>query len=57
LALYQKAYCSLDPLDKDLIINEQCINVMAHFDLPIITDVMVKSELEKYLDVKMGDSS
>lgn len=54
LSILQKRYCSMDPLDRDLIINEQCINLMAHFSLKNITDVMIKSDFEKYLDEKLN---
>lgn len=39
-------FCSMDPLDSDLIINEQCMNLTATYNLPQVKDVMLRSELE-----------
>jgi hypothetical protein len=36
----------MDPLDSDLIINEQCMNLTSTYNLPQVKDVMLRSELE-----------
>ena len=46
LSVLQKIFCNMDPLDKDLIINEQCMNLMAEFGFAKMKDVMIKSEFE-----------
>ena len=60
VAYFQKRYCSLDPLDSDLIVNEQCLNLTSIHNMPKVKDVMMKSEflkvIEKQMDEKSGTS-
>jgi hypothetical protein len=44
----------MDPLDSDLIINEQCMNLTATYNLPQVKDVMLRSELELVVKNLMG---
>ena len=43
----------MDPLDSDLIINEQCMNLTATYNLPQVKDVMLRSELEMVVKNQM----
>lgn len=50
-------FCSMDPLDSDLIINEQCMNLTATYNLPQVKDVMLRSELESIVKNQMDQKS
>jgi hypothetical protein len=53
----QKRLCSLDPLDCDLIVNEQCLNLTAIYNLPKVKNVMMKSEFLKVISKQMDQKS
>jgi hypothetical protein len=45
IAIAQFMLSTLDPLDSNLIINEQCINLSATYNLPKVTNAIQKSYL------------
>lgn len=51
----QYYYCTMDPLDSNLIINEQSMNLTAHFRLPIIQSVILKSEFRDHIIKLRGE--
>lgn len=43
----------MDPIDSDLIINEQCINLTAIYGLPNVKNILLKSEFMETLRQKI----
>lgn len=46
MSLLQYNYSTLDPMDSDLIVNEQCVHLSSQHDLPLVTKVMSRSQFE-----------
>lgn len=45
--------CTIDPLDSDLIINEQCMHLTSYYRLELVNNVILKSEFKKIIALKM----
>ena len=49
----QLLFVTMDPIDSDLIINEQCINLTAIYGLPNVKNILLKSEFLETLKLKI----
>mmetsp|Transcript_8226 Transcript_8226/g.13767 ORF Transcript_8226/g.13767 Transcript_8226/m.13767 type:complete len:424 (-) Transcript_8226:38-1309(-) len=49
-SIIQKYFCSMDPLDSNYILNEQCMNLISIYRLPQVKFVMLKSEFFQLVD-------
>lgn len=47
VSLLQYNLSTIDPIDSDLIVNEQCLYLSSQHDLPYVTKVMKRSSFEK----------
>lgn len=50
VAIIQLAFLSMEPLDSDLILYEQCIHLSSAYSLPMVNKVLRKSDFMVLVD-------